>query len=83
MAVIEETRLALDVWLKFIQPGEDGFDASHDEEPSHEANTFKAGDEYCVEYYHTGVGLVSHKWFKTHGEARRWLVSQGFEDFSS
>lgn len=66
---------ALDVWLR-IPEGE--------EESEAEANVFADEPEHFrVEWYLTAVGLVITKHFDTYGEARAWLESEGFEDYSA
>jgi hypothetical protein len=70
-----ETTHALDVWLRF--------ESDDDEEPSHEANTFRDSDGFRVEWYHTAVGQVSSRHFDTYADVQAWLISQGFSDFSS
>jgi hypothetical protein len=64
----------LDVWLR-IPDGE--------EESEAEANTFRDGDRYRVEWYLTAVGLVKSVEFTTYNEARAWLEQEGFQDFTS
>lgn len=68
------TAEALDVWLR-IPKGEEASES--------EANTYRIEDGYRVEWYHTAVGQVSHRDFDTYDEARAWLQSEGFEDYSS
>lgn len=74
-----DTRKPLDVWLKFDEPG--------DEEPSHEANTFKVEDtgtgQYCVEWYNTSVGQVTREWFATYEAACVRLEESGYDNYSS
>lgn len=66
---------ALDVWLR-IPEGE--------EESEAEANVFADEPEHFrVEWYLTAVGEVITKHFDTYGEARAWLESEGFEDYSA
>lgn len=67
-------RIALDVWLR-IPEGE--------EESEAEANTYRDGDRFTVEWYLTAVGLVTSRTFDTHEEAQAWLTAEGFEDYSS
>lgn len=69
-----KTRKALDVWFKFTDD---------DEEPTYEANTFRDGGAFVVEWYHNDVGQVSEKHFDTYEEAVAWLVSEGFQDFTT
>lgn len=66
---------AIDVWCLFDNEGDD--------EPSHEANTFRDGDGYRVEWYHVDVGLVTSKWFDTYAKATKWLSDAGYLDFSN
>lgn len=65
----------LDVWL--------AFDSPDDEESSHEANTFRDGEGYRVEWYHVDVGLVTKVYFDTYAEATEWLTRAGYADFSA
>lgn len=70
-----DNRTALDVWLKF--------DSDDDDEPTYEANTFALEDgTYCVEWYHSAVGKVSHEWFGTYRGACSWYERHGYQDFS-
>jgi hypothetical protein len=70
-----ETRTPLDVWL-VIPEGQ--------EESEYEANTFLDEDmRFRVEWYHVDVGVVSHRIFDTYEEAKAWLESEEFEDYSS
>ena len=65
----------LDVWLRFDDP--------NDEEAAYDANTYATSWGFTVEWCHTAVGLIRRKDFNTYDEARKWLTSEGFEDFSS
>lgn len=76
MTTLERT--PLDVWLRMEWDDEEGDDVA-----DAEANTFHAGDKYCVEWYLNAVGLVSRKWFDTYEQATAWLAAEGFEDYSS
>jgi hypothetical protein len=71
-----------DVWLKH---DDDSYDAATDTDDvaAYEANTYRDGDAYRVEWYHTAVGQVSSRMFATYGEACAWLESEGFEDYST
>lgn len=75
----------LDVWLKFVPVTGDTLDVPdyEDELADYEANTYHIGSGFVVQWYHTAVGLVSERWFTSYGEARAWLESEGFEDYSS
>jgi hypothetical protein len=64
----------LDVWLR-IPDGE--------EESEAEANTYRDGDRYRVEWYLTSVGLVTQVYFDTYGHACMWLHEQGFTDYTT
>lgn len=66
---------ALDVWFRFENEG--------DEEAEAEANTFRDDSGYRVEWYNTAVGLVHDRWFATRRQARAWLESEGFLDFTA
>lgn len=68
---------ALDVWFRFFE----GDDGEESEESEAEANTYRDGDGFRVEWYLTSVGLVSERWFSTYEEASAWLESEGFRDF--
>lgn len=48
-----------------------------------EANTFRYGDAFRVEWSLTAVGLVICRTFATRAEATAWLEAEGFEDYSS
>lgn len=65
----------IDVWLRFAD--------EDDEEAEAEANTFHDGDGYRVDWDLTSVGLVTSVQFATYDDARNWLISQGFADFTS
>ena len=54
-----------------------------EEEASHEANIYPDESEYRVDWYHSAVGQVSHRWFGTLAGAEAWLESNGYRDFSS
>ena len=64
----------LDVWLRHV---------GDEEEAEAEANTFRDGDGFRVEWYLTTVGLVTSRWFATSAAATAWLEAEGFEDYSS
>ncbi len=66
---------ALDVWLLF--------DAPNDEEASHEANTFRDGDGFRVDWYHVSVGQVTSRQFATYEEATAWLTTGGYQNFTA
>lgn len=71
----DEFALALDVWLR-IPEGE--------EESEAEANTYETADGgYVVEWYLTSVGLVKSRTFAAYADARRWLTSEGFADYTT
>lgn len=73
--VNRDAETALDVWLRFDSP--------EDEEAEAEANTFRDGDLYRVEWYLTAVGLVTARSFTTYEAAAAWLTTEGFQDFNS
>lgn len=64
----------LDVWLRHV---------GDEEEAEAEANTFRDGDGFRVEWDLTAVGQVTSRWFATRAEATAWLEAEGFEDYSS
>jgi hypothetical protein len=64
-----------DVWLKFDSPD--------DEEASHEANTYRVGTGYRIDWYHTGVGQVSSASFPSYAAVEAWYAENGYQDFSS
>lgn len=64
----------IDVWLR-IPEGE--------EQSESEANTWRIDGGFRVKWYHTAVGVVSHRDFDTYEDARKWLESEGFADYSS
>jgi hypothetical protein len=65
----------LDVWLKFESP--------EDEEPTHEANTYKTDTGFVVKWYLDAVGLVTRVEFATLADAHAWYEREGFQDYSS
>ena len=68
----------LDVWLRIPDDDNPGGEADA------EANTYRDGDRYRVDWSLTAVGLVkSPPTFATYAAARAWLTGGGFEDFSS
>ena len=72
----------LDAWLRF--PQGDTYDDETDDEPDAEANTFAAHDgTFVVEWDLMAVGLVTHVGFNTYADAEAWLISEGFDDYSS
>jgi len=63
---------AIDVWLKF---------EGYDDEPTYEANTFPTRDGgYRIDWYHTGVGLITSVHFREYEACVRWLIENGFEN---
>ena len=79
MAVSE--RIPLDVWLKFYEPATD--DDGEDYLAEYEANTYRSGTGYVVEWYHNDVGLVRSVFFDTLELAHEWYATNGYEDYSS
>ena len=82
-------RKALDVWFRFR--AEDTMDPegyttaleAGEEESTAEANTYALdGGGYIVEWYLNAVGLVRTRYFPEYEDARRWLESEGFADYS-
>lgn len=71
--IVDEFQEALDVWLRFV---------GDEDESEAEANTYRDGSGYRVEWYLTSVGLVTSRWFPTRRAARAWLTAQGFRDFT-
>lgn len=69
------TLTPIDVWLKF--------ESETDEEPTHEANTFKTESGYRIEWYLDSVGLVTSVKFDTLGEAYAWYEREGFQNFTA
>lgn len=65
----------LDVWMLF--------ENRDDEEPTHEANTFKDGDIFRVDCYHVDVGQVMSSYHSSYSEAQVWLEKSGFLDFTA
>lgn len=65
----------LDVWLRFDEPER--------EEPDYEANTFRDGDVFRVDWYHVDVGQVTSRRFPTLKAAQDWLESVGYQDFTA
>lgn len=66
---------ALSVWLKFDPEWDD-------ELAAYEANVYREGNSYRVDWCHNGVGLVQSREFDTHKQAQDWLESEGFQDFT-
>ena len=75
----------LDVWLKFYEPATDGDGEDYlaEYEAEYEANTYRSGTGYVVEWYHNDVGQVTEEYFDTIGAAREWYATNGYEDYSS
>lgn len=69
------TLKALDVWLRF--------DSDEDEDPTHEANTFKVAGGWEIHWYHNDVGQVTAEHFHTLSDALAWYEANGYQDFSS
>jgi hypothetical protein len=66
----------LDVWLRLAEDPDDVAEA--------EANTREDEDgSFYVDWYLNSVGLVKSVRFDTYQEARDWLESEGFEDFTA
>lgn len=63
------------VWLQF--------DTDEDEGATREANIYRDGDGYRVEWYHVAVGLVTRHHFDTLAAAEAFLIREGFENFTS
>lgn len=72
---------ALDIWLKFYDPATDEDDEDYLAE--YEANTYREGEGYRIEWYHNDVGWVICEYFDTLAEAHAWYERNGFQDFSS
>ena len=79
MAVSE--RIPLDVWLKFYEPATD--DDGEDYLAEYEANTYRSGNGYVIEWYHNDVGQVHSVFFDTLKLAHEWYATNGYEDYSS
>jgi hypothetical protein len=77
--------LLLDAWLRF--------DSDDEDEAAYEANVFVTEyyDRYDradllrfdVEWFHTAVGQVTVESFGTYEQAREWLTSAGYQDFTT
>lgn len=65
----------IDVWLRF--------ENDDDEEAEAEANTFRDGSSFRVDWSLTAVGLVKSRSFSTYHEAASWLEAEGFQDYTS
>ncbi|HVQ18693.1 MAG TPA: hypothetical protein VMT27_06615 [Actinomycetes bacterium] len=75
---------ALDVWLRVSDDeAHDDFEPLPDGKYPAEANTYRTKTGYRVDWYLTAVGLVTSVEFDTLTEARRFLESEGFADYSS
>lgn len=61
----------LDVWLR-----------SDGESTDAEANVYRDGTGYRVDWYLDAVGLVRGEYFGTYTEAVEWLTAQGFDDYT-
>ena len=72
---------ALDVWLKFYDPATDEDDEDYLAE--YEANTYREGEGYRIEWYHNDVGQVTREHFDTLAEAHAWYERNGFQDFTA
>ena len=68
----------IDVWLLF-SPGEEDAEV----EAEAEANTYRVGNIFRVDWYLSAVGMVRSCWFPSYPQACAWLEGQGFEDFTS
>ena len=79
-----ETDIALDVWLR-VSDDEDHDDFTPLESGLYpaEANTYRDGDGYRVEWYLTAVGQVVSVPFDTLPEAYAWLEREGFANYTS
>lgn len=66
---------ALDVWLRF--------DGRDDEYAEAEANTYRTGTGYRVEWYLNAVGLTKSVEFDTLDAAYSWLERNDFQNFSN
>ena len=69
------TKALGDVWFRF--------ESDDDEEPTHEANTFRDGVLFIVRHYHVDVGVVSEEVFSMIEYAWAWYADNGYQDFSS
>ncbi len=65
---------AVDVWLRI---------PDDEEEAEAEANTYRDGDGFRVDWYLTAVGQVTSVYFGTYDEARTWLEAEGFADYTA
>lgn len=72
----------LDVWLRIPEFDEDGND---NDEAEAEANIRATGNgHFVVDWCLSAVGLVSSsREFASYPDARSWLESEGFHDFSA
>lgn len=64
----------LDVWLRI---------PTDSEEAEAEANTYQDDGRYRVDWSLTAVGLIKSRTFDTHDQARAWLTSEGFADYTA
>ena len=66
----------MQIWLKFDHPD--------DEDASHEANIFTNSDGTArLEWWHSGVGLVTTEHHPDTASAERALESSGYSDFTA
>lgn len=74
----------LDVWLAFgvvYDEGEEWEDS--DGLCEAEANTYVDGSRFRVDWSLSAVGQITSVYFDTYEQARAWLESEGFQDFTS
>lgn len=80
-----KTQKPLDVWLRIPEFELDGVTPNLDDTADAEANVYfeRAYRRFRADWSLTAVGLVKSRYFDTYQEARAWLESEGFQDFSS
>lgn len=69
------TRKPVDVWFKMS-------DDPEEELAEYEANTYRDGDGFVIEWYHNDVGLVTSVYCNTYTAVTNWYLTNGYEDFT-
>lgn len=64
----------LDVWFRF--------ESDDDDDPTYEANTYRKGDGYVIEWCHNDVGQVTRVELDTIEEVNDWYEKNGYSDYT-
>lgn len=64
-----------EVWLKFEDP--------EDEEAELEAFVYERGFIIFVDWWHSAVGKVTRRSYPNRYDAHKWLLSEGFENYTA